>query len=134
MNPANQKNPNNPCITSGLIVSISTKDNLFSSWESAKKEKCVHKLTESVDCDKCNCFFCNDIKEKYLKFSNYRKKLKYLINQRKHRYISGKGDSKKFWEIINSVRGKHRRQIKPKFVLDNKRIADRIAIANEFNK
>ena len=130
---------NNPWITSGLIVSISTKDELFNSWQSAKKKKCVNKFTDLIDRENCNCFFCNDIKDKYVKFSNYRKNLKYLINQRKHKYISGKidkcvGDSKKIWEIINSVRGKHRRLIKPNFVVDNKRITDRRVIANEFNK
>ena len=129
----------NPWITSGLIVSISSKDNLFNSWQSAKKKKCIHKLTEVADRDNCSCIFCNDIKEKYLKFSDYRKNLKFLINQRKHKYISCKvdecaGNSKKIWEIINSVRGTKRRSIKPNFIINDKRINDRRVIANEFNK
>ena len=129
----------NPWITGGLITSIENKEKLFGSWEKAKKKKCDNKFVEKEDRERCNCFSCNDIKEKYVKFSEYRTKLKYLINQRKLRYNSGKidkceGDSKKIWEIINNIRGKQRRAIKPNFLINNKRITNRRAIANEFNK
>ena len=130
---------NNPWITGGLIASIKNKETLFESWTSAKKQQCIHKLTKHEDRENCNCFFCNDIKEKYVKFSNYRRTLKYLINQRKRKYIGGKidecsGDSKKIWGIINGIRGKHRRNIKPSFIINNERITNRRIIANEFNK
>ena len=38
------------------------------------------------------------------------------------------------WEIINSIRGKNKRQIKPNFLIDNNRITSRRVIAHEFNK
>ena len=41
---------------------------------------------------------------------------------------------KKTQEIINSLRGKGKRQIKPKFIIDNEKIINRRVIANEFNK
>ena len=99
----------------------------------------MHNFTEPKDREICNCYFCSDIKGKYQKFSTYRKTLKFLINQRKQKYLTGKvdecaGNSKKIWEIINSVRGKSRRCIKPNFIINNKRITDRRVIANEFNK
>ena len=130
---------NNPWITNGLIVSIATKDKLYNLWQSAKKKKCVHRLTDELDRNNCNCFFCTDIRTKYEKFSNYRKNLKFLINQRKSKYLSVKvdecvGDSKKIWKIINSVRGKRERSVKPNFIINDKRITDRRVIANEFNK
>ena len=40
----------------------------------------------------------------------------------------------KTWEIINSLRGKGKRQIKPKFIIDNEKIINQRVIANEFNK
>ena len=41
---------------------------------------------------------------------------------------------KKTWELINSIRGKGKRQIKPQFIIDNEKITNRRVIANEFNK
>ena len=41
---------------------------------------------------------------------------------------------KKTWEIIYSLRGKGKRQIKPKFIIDNEKIINRRVIANEFSK
>ena len=41
---------------------------------------------------------------------------------------------KKTWEIINNLRGKKRREIKPNFVINNERVTNRRVIANEFNK
>ena len=124
---------NNPWITGGLIASIENKDNLFECWIKAKKKKCIHKNTKIEDRENCNCFFCNDIKIKYAKFSDYRRNLKHLINQRKMKYTSGKidecaGDSKKIWGIINSTRGKVKRDIKPNFIINNERITNRKVI------
>ena len=41
---------------------------------------------------------------------------------------------KKTWELINSIRGKGKIQIKPQFIIDNEKITNRRVIANEFNK
>ena len=40
----------------------------------------------------------------------------------------------KTWRMINSLRGKGKRQIKPTFIIDNEKIINRRVIANEFNK
>ena len=45
-----------------------------------------------------------------------------------------KGNPKKTWEIINILRGKQKKSMKPHFFIDNKHIFDRRVIANEFNK
>ena len=41
---------------------------------------------------------------------------------------------KKTWQIINELRGKSKKVIKPVIVIDNQKITDRRIIANEFNK
>ena len=38
------------------------------------------------------------------------------------------------WEIVNQIRGKAKRSVKPQFVIDNKLVTTRRTIANEFNK
>ena len=48
--------------------------------------------------------------------------------------IENKHDRKKTWQIINELRGKCKKSIKPSFIIDNKKITDRRVIANEFNK
>ena len=42
--------------------------------------------------------------------------------------------TKKTWEVINQLRGKTKRTIKPSFVINNVRINERCTIAQEFNK
>ena len=44
------------------------------------------------------------------------------------------GDLKKIWKIIKEIRGKHKNDIKPLFIINNERILNRRIIANEFNK
>ena len=112
---------------------------MFECWKKAEKKKCVNKYTENEDHETCTCFFCKDIREKYVKFSDYRRTLKYLINLRKLKYTSGKidkcaGDSKKIWGIINNIRGKVKRDIKPNFIINDEKITNRKVIAEEFNK
>ena len=41
---------------------------------------------------------------------------------------------KKTWELINNIRGKHKHNIKPSFVIDNERVTDRRIIASKFNE
>ncbi|NRB81763.1 MAG: reverse transcriptase family protein, partial [Saccharospirillaceae bacterium] len=40
---------------------------------------------------------------------------------------------KKTWAVINELRGKKKRSVKPEFIIDNERIIDRRIIANKFN-
>ncbi len=62
-----------------------------------------------------------------------------MINSARRHHICDKisqceGDSKKLWEIINGVRGKCKKKIKPSFMINNERIISRRIIAHEFNK
>ena len=41
---------------------------------------------------------------------------------------------KKTWAVINKIRGKNKKEIKPLFKIDNQRITDRRVIANKFNE
>ena len=50
-----------------------------------------------------------------------------------HKIDECQGDSKKMWRVINEVRGKRRKQIKPSFLINNERIICRRIIAHEFN-
>ena len=75
----------------------------------------------------------------YKKYSEFRKKLKYLINSAKKIYYSEQfdkayGNSKKTWKLINEIRGKDKTKVKPSFFIDGKTVKDRRVIANEFNK
>ncbi|MCP4491940.1 MAG: hypothetical protein GY820_32245, partial [Gammaproteobacteria bacterium] len=75
----------------------------------------------------------------YKKFSDYRKHLDKIIDWAKKKYhskqfLKSNGDMKKTWELINDIRGKNKRRIKPSFIIDNKRITDRRIIASKFNK
>ena len=77
--------------------------------------------------------------EKHEKFKAYRKTLKKVIKRAKAQFYSNKfeeckGDRKKTWKIINQVRGKTKKPMKPLFKIDNKKITDRRIIANAFNK
>jgi hypothetical protein len=72
-------------------------------------------------------------------FTTYRRLLKHIINTAKNSYtcekfLENKEDSKKTWRIINELRGKCNRDIKPPFVINNERVFERRVIANEFSK
>jgi len=130
---------NNPWITTGLITSIKTKDELYDSWKKAEKEKCLLPKKKKHKNYKCSCLPCIVTESKYLTYKQYRTFLKHLIKKAKRKHYGDKitecsGDIKKTWEVINSIRGKSRRDIKPSFMLNDQRISDRRVIANEFNK
>ena len=127
----------NPWITAGLITSIDRKHELNDLWKKANKEKCLN--TANPKRADCLCENCKKVAHHRLEFTNYRRSLNYLINCAKRKYHGQKisecsGDSKKTWQIINELRGKKARQIKPNFVIDNERVTNRRVIANEFNK
>ena len=127
----------NPWITIGLLTSINRKHELHDLWQIAKKKKCL--LADKCNPTECLCCNCINRRARHELFKKYRKKTNYLINCAKLRYNGEKlkecaGDSKKTWEIINNLRGKNRREIKPNFVINDERITNRRIIANEFNK
>ena len=129
---------NNPWITPGLIVSINHQHKLYNDWVKVRKRKC--KLGEV--CNKggsCHCPTCSEKRTKYLKYTEYRRILKKTRKNVKTKYFTGKfletkGDSKKTWELINRIRGKKKRQVKPLFTINNEKVTNRRIIANEFNK
>ena len=113
---------NNPWITDALITSIDRKHELKSEW------------TNSISKDLPNG---NPIMHKA--FVDYRRALKSVINSAKNLYncnriLEHKNDRKKTWEVINELRGKGKKSLKPCFMIDNQKIVDRRIIANEFNK
>ena len=113
---------NNPWITDSIINAIENKDFLYRDW----KKTCTIKNP-------------NGDKSLYDKFSNYRRCLKHIIKAIKTKFYDQKisdasGDPKKTWEIINQVRGKSKKSIKPQFIIDNKLVTTRRIIATEFNK
>ena len=117
-----RNNINNPWITDSLVHAISVKHKMFKNWK-----KTVSKKNPKGDV------------EKHENFRNYRRTLNKIIKSTKSKFYSTKfndckGDMKKTWSIINQIRGKHKRDIKPLFEINNKRITDRRIIANEFNK
>ena len=113
---------NNPWITDSIISSIDEKQKLHKKWKLSCNKKCP-------DGDR----------SLYKTFSDYRRVLKHIIASEKKKYHNKKfqnasGDPKKTWEIINQLRGRHKKETKPSFKIDNKRITERRVIANEFNK
>ena len=132
----------NPWITQGLITSIDRKHELYNIWKKAAKLRCLSVTTpESINCKgRCiNCHNCTSAIACHKEFTSHRRLLNHLINCAKRKYHNGKiidcaGDSKKTWQIINELRGKKKREIKPNFLIDNERVTSRRVIANEFNK
>ena len=81
------------------------------------------------------CIICNDKRYHYTVYKEYRKTLKKVRKDAKAKFYTRKlneksGNMKKTWEIINSLWGKGKRQIKPKFIIDNEKIINRRVIAN----
>ena len=113
---------NNPWITESIITSVNEKHSLYRSWK-----KTISKKLPAGNV------------ELYENFKNYRKCLQKTIKLAKSKFycnkiLENKGDKKKTWEVINSLRGKQKREIKPQFIIDNEKILNRRIIANEFNK
>lgn len=117
-----KRNPNNnPWISVSIMESIKTKEKLYKSW-------------------KRTCTKNNKVGDRALhkKYSDYRYTLKHIIKFSKNNFYGSKlqevkGDSKKTWRIINQLRGKVTKTLKPQFVIDNKRITERRTIVNAFN-
>ena len=87
----------------------------------------------------CHCSVCSKKRSEYITYKDFRKELKQIREKAQASYNKGKfnevhGDSKKTWQLINKIRGKSKRQIKPPFVINNEKIMNRRVIANEFNK
>ena len=113
---------NNPWITEGISAAVDRKHDLREEW------------TDSITKD-------NPSGDAALheKFRKYRKTLQHIINTAKNAYkctkiLENKEDSRKTWQLINELRGKSKRVLKPPFIINNERIFERRAIANEFNK
>ena len=113
---------NNPWITEGIITAVDRKHELRNEWSRtcSKKHPQGNVLLHQV-------------------FSDYRRLLNAIINSAKNSYYCGKifenkENRKKTWQIINELRGKTRRGLKPCFIIDNQKIVNRRSIANEFNK
>ena len=114
---------NNPWITDSIKTAIEKKHEMKEDWV-----KSIVAKTKPLG-DLC-------LKKR---FSDYRRVLKAVINTAKNTYsstkiVENKHDRKKVWHIINELRGKSKKVIKPTIVIDNKKIIDRRVIANEFNK
>ena len=112
----------NPWITSGIIASVNTKNFLYDKWK-----KTVTKSNKAGD------------GSLYIKYKDFRRKLKSIIRIAKksfyyRKFDNCKGDTKKTWSLINELRGKSKQQTKPSFIIDGQLVRDRRIIANQFNK
>ena len=131
---------NNPWITQGLITSIDRKYELYDKWKKSEKLKCLSPPAPNSTQDRCDsCCNCINKVTSRSEFTAHRRLLNHLINCAKRKYHGMKiaecsGDSRKTWQIINELRGKKKRDIKPNFIIDNERVTSRRVIANEFNK
>ena len=120
-----KRNPvNNPWITDGILEAIFTKEILYEEWTKAKKTKELS--PEQVEVHHTN-------------FTKYRRCLKHIIKTQKNAYnctkiMEHQGDSKKTWQVINELRGKCKKTLKPQFCVDGVRITERRIIANKFNE
>ena len=129
---------NNPWITPGLIASITHQHQLYDDWVKVRDVKCKHGETDNKG-GTCQCKTCSEKRKRYKIYSVYRRNLKKTRENAKSKYFTGKfletqGNCKKTWELINRIRGKQKRQIKPLFTIDNEKVTNRRIIANEFNK
>ena len=130
----------NPWISASIIASVNRKHELYNLWKKSKKVKCKNKPKKLENRKTCTCSCCLITEITYNKYKAYRKVLKCVIRQAKLDLYGSKlekcsGDSKKTWKVINELRGKSRRCIKPSFIVDSVKITNRRVIAfNEFNK
>ena len=129
---------NNPWITSGIIASVKHCDSLYDDWRKCRDKKCKNGETDNRG-GMCLCNLCSTKRYRYKLYKEYRKVLKGIRKSAKSKFYAGKfiekkGDMKKTWELINSIRGKRKRQIKPQFLINDEKITNRRVIANEFNK
>ena len=113
---------NNPWITDSVINSVENKRLLYEQWKNS--------------CDTTNP---NGDEKLHKFYSEYRYHLKHVIKFIKNKYYGRKidevsGNPKKTWELINQIRGKFKKSIKPQFIINDEKIVQRRVIANEFNK
>lgn len=129
----------NPWITPSVIAAVRNQNGLYKMWHKAKKRKCLLGRLDNKLRDTCACQNCVRIPITYKKYRDYRKFKRQLIKETKRKYYGRKlgecqGDSKKTWRIINELRGKIKRTIKPSFIVDSVKVTNRRVIANEFIK
>ena len=113
---------NNPWITESIINAIDKKHELYQKWRKTISKKLPN----------------GNIKV-YEYFKSYSKHVKKIIKYAKSNFYCSKilehgGNKKKTWEVINNLRGKQKRQMKPQFIIDNEKVINRRIISNEFNK
>ena len=111
----------NPWITKGIIRSVEKKHLYHKLWNKTKTKS-------NRDGDH----------EQYLKFKNYRSRLKHIINCAKKNYYSRKfeslkGNMKKTWGLINELRGKTKCKLKARFKIDGEIVTDKRTISESFN-
>ena len=111
----------NPWITSGIIASVSKKNYYYKQWKKTVKK---HNKGGNTDL--------------YMRFKNFRRKLKYIIMCAKRNFYHRKfenvqGNIKKTWELINELRGKSKPNMKASFVINGKLVENRRDISNNFN-
>ncbi|KAL5251633.1 hypothetical protein ACHWQZ_G017121 [Mnemiopsis leidyi] len=113
---------NNPWITDAISAAVNRKHELREEWTDS-----ITKLNPDGDV------------VLHENFRKYRKILQHIINTAKNTYkckqiIENKENSRKTWQLINELRGKSKKVLKPPFLINNERIFERRVIANEFNK
>ena len=113
---------NNPWITESLINAIEHKHELKKRWIKSKS-----KLNPDGD------------SKLHENFKSYQTTLRNLIKTAKKSFTHNqfekcKEDRKKTWKIINELRGKSNKKLKPLFTINNKKITNRRIIANKFNE
>ena len=111
-----------PWITDGIIDAIEHKNALYIDWIKTKRTE--------------NDPGCQTL---YEKLSKYRYCLKKFIKDQKLRYFKNKisqssGDIKKTWEIINKLRGKSKKSVKPCFLVNGELVLQLKIIAKKFNE
>ena len=115
---------NNPWILDSIVDAIDKKENLYDKWIASKTAP-EFKPHGDIRLHKV--------------FTDYRRCLKKIIKFQKSSYYCNKilensESSKKIWEVINEIRGKSKKSIKPQFVVDGVRVVERRVIANKFNE
>ncbi|KAL5254798.1 hypothetical protein ACHWQZ_G014289 [Mnemiopsis leidyi] len=120
-----KRNPiTNPWITDGIVEAIRVKEELYNDWILSKRDKDFSPIGDP---------------SLHLRFTTYRRCLKHVIKTKKNAYLNGKilehaGDRKKTWEVINEIRGKSKKSMRPQFKIDGVRVTERRIIANKFNQ
>ena len=115
---------NNPWILDSIVDAIEKKEDLYDKWIASKTAP-EFKPHGDIRLHKV--------------FTDYRRCLKKIIKFQKNSYYCNKilensENSKKIWEVINEIRGKSKKSIKPQFVVDGVRVVERRVIANKFNE